>query len=392
MATAAPATFLPRPTSSWPALELRVVARPSATEVFLTGVAAPGSAGAEAARLYGEVADALATLGVQPLHEKLYGRMAAREPALAARAAALRGAGLDPGLPCTFLQGAPVHAGELAGVQVWGVIPKGGAAAVTSAGGPGPGRGRCWTGPGYRLLHLSGLAGAGPTVTAQAEGMWIAAVAALERHGLSLTDVPRTWITMARILDWYGEFNRVRTCLFERHGVGADPARSFPASTGIQGRAGDEECLLELLAVGGPAARITPIHATSRQQRAFDYGSAFSRGAAVAFEGRETVFVSGTASLDAAGRTLHVGQPEQQVLETLLGVAAVLEARGAGLEDLCQATVFCKTPAVYRAYQHVSRLLSIPPLPAVPVLADVCRPELLVEVEAIGAPPAEGAP
>ena len=33
----------------------------------------------------------------------------------------------------------------------------------------------------------------------------------LEEHGFVYRDVVRTWIYLSRILDWYGEFNRLRT-------------------------------------------------------------------------------------------------------------------------------------------------------------------------------------
>lgn len=398
MSTAAPLAPLFRMAAAWPELTVRAIERPSGTEVFLTAVARAGAGVSdEAQRLYRLVAEAVAATGLQPLHEKLFGRAGVRAEALALRADAYRRAGLDPTLPCTYMTGAPIHAGDLAGVQVWGLIPVGDRARITTVGAPGEGLARCWTGPGYRLLHFAGIDGLDPAspgrcVTEQAEAMLTRAVAALAHHGLTLTDVPRTWITMARILDWYGEFNRVRTGFFQHHGVGADAERSFPASTGIQGQSGGEECLLELLAVDGAGARTTPIHASSRQQRAFDYGSAFSRAAAVDLEGRETIFVSGTASLDSAGRTLHTGDAELQILETLLCIGALLETRGATLRDLRQATLFCKTPAVYEGFVRVSALLGLPALPAVPVVADVCRPELLVEIEAVAAAPQEAHP
>lgn len=143
---------------------------------------------------------------------------------------------------------------------------------------------------------------------------------------------------------------------------------------------------MDLLAVEGPGAVRTPIHATSRQEPAFLYGSAFSRGMSLEAGGLELVFVSGTASIDRSGATVHRGDPAAQIEETLLCVEAVLAARGRSLDDVGLATLFCKTPEVLRAYREVAPRFG--DLPVVPVLADVCRPELLVEIEAFAVVPA----
>jgi hypothetical protein len=47
----------------------------------------------------------------------------------------------------------------------------------------------------------------------------------------------------------------------------------------------------------------------------------------------------------------------------------------------CKAAVFCKNEESLEAYQRVSRLLRLPALPAVTLITDICRPELLIEIE-----------
>ena len=75
------------------------------------------------------------------------------------------------------------------------------------------------------------------------------------------------------------------------------------------------------------------------------------------------------------------------MLETLLALASLLEEQGASLRDVVQATLFCKDRETLAAYERLTRQLGIPPLPAIPVLADVCRPELMVEIEALALVP-----
>jgi enamine deaminase RidA (YjgF/YER057c/UK114 family) len=100
-------------------------------------------------------------------------------------------------------------------------------------------------------------------------------------------------------------------------------------------------------------------------------------------EGRRTVFVSGTASINSAGASTHVGDAESQSLETLMCIAAILEEQGGALKDITSATLFCKNREAWEAWERVTRLLGIAALPKVCVQADVCRHDLLVEMEAI---------
>ena len=209
---------------------------------------------------------------------------------------------------------------------------------------------------------------------------------ALRSLGFEYRDVARTWIYLARLLEWYGDFNRVRTAHYQRVGFSAAGALPFPASTGIQGRSGDDECVMDLLALQSDSpdrAAARPIRRSPRQDSSFSYGSAFSRGMAIAIDGRRTVHVSGTASINAAGASAHVGDAEMQSLETLLCIAAILEEQGGSLENITSATLFCKTPAALEAWNRVARMLRVPAMPKVCVLADVCRPDLLVEMEAV---------
>ncbi|MEE9601814.1 MAG: RidA family protein, partial [Thermoguttaceae bacterium] len=319
----------------------------------------------------------------------------AREEILNVRRTAFLDQGLDPALPITFVDGRSVFGSDFTGIQVWGIVPhdfeKMTVSTVSSSrGGPG----RLWKGEDCRMLYLPFLEGSGPSgklpgcATSQAECMFANANTELKANGFAYDQVVRTWIYLARILDWYGEFNRVRTMHHTSVGIGRDLRISvFPASTGIQGKCfKDEECFMDLLAIDSQkpgAVDIELIRHTSRQHQAFSYGSAFSRGVSLEMEGRKTVFVSGTASINTAGQTVHWDDAEAQCIETLLNIAALLEDHGGGLENICSAVVFCKNQEVFDAYQRVACLLGIPHFPTVYVLADVCRSELLVEIEPV---------
>jgi enamine deaminase RidA (YjgF/YER057c/UK114 family) len=104
---------------------------------------------------------------------------------------------------------------------------------------------------------------------------------------------------------------------------------------------------------------------------------------ALEIEGRRTVHISGTASINAAGASTHVGDAEHQSLEALMSIAAILDQQGGGLQDITSATLFCKNREAWEAWERATRLLGIPPIPKVCVQADVCRKDLLVEMEAV---------
>jgi enamine deaminase RidA (YjgF/YER057c/UK114 family) len=338
------------------------------------------------------VAEEIAENGVQPVQEKLYGRSALRASVLQARTEVYRRHELDLHVPTTWIQGIPLTGCDFAGIQVWGIAPRGGWTCVASVGDGTIARGRLWTGRGFRMLHLPAVRGVRPDGTlpadaaGQAELLFANANAALQAHRFSYGQVRRTWIYARRLLDWYADLNRVRTAFYRSAGLEIGGGHAFPASTGIQGCCADEEIMMDLLAFdteGPETAAATPITTSPRQHQSFNYGSAFSRGMAFTIEGRKTVHISGTASINAAGASTHLGDAEMQSLETLMCIASILEEQGGSLDSITSATLFCKDHAAYEAWQRVSRLLRLPAIPKICVQADVCRHDLLVEMEAV---------
>jgi len=350
------------------------------------------ASGAAADDVFEQVAAALVDRRIEPVHEKLYGMSGSRAEVLKSRDAAYRRHGLDRTMPVTWIQGAPLQGCDFAGLQLWGIAPVDGEKCVATVENPVTGRGRLWTGRGFRMLHIPGVRGTAPDgalaagPVAQARRMFGNVELALRAFGMRYTNVVRTWIYVARLLEWYTEMNRVRTEIYRRAGLGVDGGPEFPASTGIMGRSDDEECIMDALALesdGPECARALPIRRSPRQDSSFNYGSSFSRGMALEVEGRRTVHISGTASINAAGASTHIGDAEHQSLDTLMSIAAILAEQGGGLENITSATLFCRDRGAWEAWERATRLLGVPAIPKVCVLADVCRRDLLVEMEAV---------
>ena len=377
-------------------LEVRGSRRETFTEFHLTATVVVGgvveSGGCAADDLMGQVAAELVKRRIQPIQEKFYGRREVRAGVLKHRKDAYLKHGLDADVPVTWLEGIPLDGSDFVGLQIWGIASHGGEICVRTVENPVTGRGRAWTGRGFEMLHLPAVRGtlsngklpAGHT--AQSELMFKNVELGLKAHGMAYTDVARTWIYVSRLLEWYGELNRVRNSIYAPAGLGARDGVAFPASTGIQCRSADEECLVDVLALkrdGSACVVAEPIRCSPRQDQSFNYGSAFSRGMIFDIEDKKTVHISGTASINTSGASTHIGDAECQSLETLMSIAAILEAQGGSLHNIASATLFCKDQAAYEAWNRVTRLLQIPDFPRICVLADVCRDDLLVEMESV---------
>jgi len=122
---------------------------------------------------------------------------------------------------------------------------------------------------------------------------------------------------------------------------------------------------------------------------AADYGSAFSRGLRVEVGNVVILLISGTASIDERGDTVHVGDFRAQCRRTYHNITGLLEAEGASWKDIVRTTCYLRDiERDYAAFNDERtkffRAQGLNPLPAsTGIQAILCRPELLIEIEAI---------
>jgi enamine deaminase RidA (YjgF/YER057c/UK114 family) len=364
----------------------------SFTEHYLVLTVPGGQKKALNARdLYEPVAKWLAKNKVTAIIEKVYGSLTMKDEFTRARKALLGHNRSNPLVSFTYIEGMPVHDMGIAGIQIWGIstdeeIPSGVKDITLMGGHPA----REWDFGTGRLLYIPKVYGWGqdplkdPTDKAQAEQMFERTRGLLEDAGISYADVVRTWIYLPKILDWYDQFNKIRNKFFKANKIGQNPKQPpCPASTAIMGRTGVEACFMDLLAFqadGADAPKIKMIQKTRKQNKPSDYGSAFSRGVSIDFGTYKTVLVSGTASINSKGRTTHQGKAVKQVDETLACIEAVLKTAGGTLKDIKMATCFFQSKDIYQQYLDADKTIDFP---CINVIADVCRDDLLVEIEAI---------
>ncbi len=203
---------------------------------------------------------------------------------------------------------------------------------------------------------------------------------ALALAGLEFRHVVRTWLFLDDILSWYGDFNRVRTAFYKQRGVFDGP---LPASTGI----GSSNPAGAAVVAGAYAVQpLTPqvtVQAVPSplQCPAPQYGSSFSRAVEVVMPDLRRLLVSGTASVGADGRTMHVGEVSAQVARTCEVVAAILESRGMDWGDVTRATAYVRHPEDERVFAQFCAAHGLTELPVIVAQAVVCRPDLLFELE-----------
>lgn len=178
----------------------------------------------------------------------------------------------------------------------------------------------------------------------------------------------------AAMQDWFGGLDQVRRCVACASGIG---------------HSGDD-LLIHCLAASKPGSPVE----NPRQVPAYLYSRrfgptppCFARATVVELRTEKRLLVAGTASIRGE-ESVHIGDLEAQVHETIINLRAVI-ARGcacpedAALDQLTEVRVYCPR-GVDQAYMRDVCAREFRNVPHVEVLrADLCRSELLVEVEGV---------
>lgn len=360
-------------------LEARQLVRGDATELYVNAVPPPHSTAAEQAlRAFTFVADCLRAHDAHLFQERIFAAPEAVEEIRDVRRHTY--GHVADAVPPTWLVshrvGRDPRHGPVAGVQVHAVRSVQPPRDIRLDGMP-VGRFLSLGEVGY--VTLSGIAapeaGRAPD---QARAVLERAERALRQVGGDWRSVARTWLWLGDILQWYGDFNAVRTGFFRERGLIGAEVR-LPASTGIGVKPmGSAACALDLVALVGGDGLMTPLAAAGNQGPAYDYGSAFSRALRAPTLAGETLFVSGTAAIDAAGRTCCPDDAAGQIRMSIGNVHAVMNQAGLSDTDVVQAMAYCKTAHVEQTFLDEWGDLS---WPCVIAAADICRPDLLFEIE-----------
>lgn len=221
----------------------------------------------------------------------------------------------------------------------------------------------------------------------------------LEVTGFSLSMVVRQWNYIENILGLesnkqrYQEFNNVRAEYYSNH----FNETGFPAATGIGMKYGG--IIIEFVAVDAPEARSLPLD-NPQQVAAHEYSPVvlngennlpksppkFERARYLEMFGQKQLFISGTASIRGE-KTAGTGNPEEQTRITIENIQhlysdeRIQPLSGNSVKPTYgHARVYLKNrkdfPVVKKTFKTFYGNL-----PVVYLLADICREDLLVEIE-----------
>jgi len=354
------------------ALDNVVVESPPVTELHLTVTPMKGeSINAMAKRL----AEALNSWNASVMRQIVFGSTAAYPATLKT----LRQVLDDPELPVAWVEGTGCADHAIAGIQTHAIA----GARVRTLSGNGRPLARTWEDALATHCVVNSIL---PTRTQatppeQAREVFEKLQTGLASAGMTMKDIVRTWFYLDDILSWYVEFNRVRNDVFAHNEL--RPHR-LPASTGVGGRNPMGAALAATVWAIHPhdqAVKVMHFAPSPEQCPASSYGSAFSRAVEIRSAGFRRLLVSGTASIAPDGKTEHIGDARAQIERSMQVVGAILESRRMTFADTAFATAFFKSPADAPLFADWLARHGLQAMPAVSAVCDICRDNLLFEIE-----------
>ena len=147
--------------------------------------------------------------------------------------------------------------------------------------------------------------------------------------------------------------------------------------------------VLETIAHAPIQMRAITNHGVLNEAYAYAKPSSFSRGMRIDLNGVTILLISGTASIDENGVSVHIGDFRAQLRRTYDNITGLLESEGCTWKDIVRTTCYLRD--IDRDYDvfnaERTRFFAeqgLDPLPAsTGIQAHLCRPELLIEIEAI---------
>jgi enamine deaminase RidA (YjgF/YER057c/UK114 family) len=262
---------------------------------------------------------------------------------------------------------------------------------------------------GVRWVHCAGISSHQPCAYEQTMDVLQQMQQALAKAGSDFGHVVRTWFCLGGITEMedgtqrYMELNRARSDFYDAVRFSCSlpvptiPHGIYPASTGIgmTGRGLVASCLS--LQTKRKDAFLLPLE-NPLQTPAYAYppkysvkSPKFARAKALVLGDYVTTWISGTASV-VHSESRYPGDAEHQTEQTIDNIERLIASEnfsfhgikgaGATLRDIAKIRVYLRNGHDFAACKAICdrRLGSVPAIYAV---ADICRPELLVEIEGV---------
>ena len=235
---------------------------------------------------------------------------------------------------------------------------------------------------GYRHLWMAGACNQASNSEYQMRLLFNDYVMQLLENGCSLADnCIRTWLFVQNVDVNYAGVVKARNEVFVTQNL--TDKTHFIASTGIAGRHANPKVFVQMDAYAVDGLQKEQIHylyAPTHLNPTYEYGVSFERGTYVDYGDRRHVFISGTASINNKGEIMYPGDVRKQTERMWENVETLLKEADCGFEHVGHLLVYLRDIADYTV---VKRMFDkrFPKIPKVFLLAPVCRPGWLVEME-----------
>ena len=204
----------------------------------------------------------------------------------------------------------------------------------------------------------------------------------LAEQGTNLSDhCIRTWFFVQNVDVNYAGMVKARNEVFVTQNLTSET--HFIASTGIAGRHADPKVLvlMDTYAVDGlQKGQMHYLYARTHLNPTYEYGVSFERGTYIDYGDRRQVFISGTASINNKGEIMHPGDVRKQTVRMWENVETLLAEADCTYEHVGHLIVYLRDIADYTVVKEMFDE-RFPDKPKVFLLAPVCRPGWLVEME-----------
>jgi 2-iminobutanoate/2-iminopropanoate deaminase len=147
--------------------------------------------------------------------------------------------------------------------------------------------------------------------------------------------------------------------------------------------------ILDTIAHAPIQKRAMTNHGVLNEAYAYAKPSSFSRGMRIDLNGLTILLISGTASINENGVSVHIGDFDAQLKRTFDNITGLLESEGCTWHDIVRTSCYLRDidrdyDAFNKGRTAFFKAQVLDPLPAsTGIEAHLCRPELLIEIEAI---------
>lgn len=240
----------------------------------------------------------------------------------------------------------------------------------------------------YRHLWMAGACNQALNSEYQMRLLFNDYVMQLSENGCSLANnCIRTWIFVQNVDVNYAGVVKARNEVFVTQNL--TDKTHFIASTGIAGRHANSKVLVQMdaYAVDGICEeQVHYLYAPTHLNPTYEYGVSFERGTYIDYGDRRHVFISGTASINNKGEVMYSGDIRKQMFRMWENVETLLKEADCTFDHVGHLLVYLRDIADYTVVRDMFEK-RFPSIPKVYLLAPVCRPGWLVEMECMAVKP-----